>query len=170
MEVGTTAGHRVWHLLKVTATRPLHGATALRRKERAMFNNVLENIRKATEANVQMQQEMFKKWVGLWPGMNLPSPLGEAQIKTFQEKWAETVKDLLARQRSAAEVQFKAGLENIEKAFRLGEAKSAEELQTRTMDLWRKCFQTIQEAYEHQIRDCQSALEKWLQMLAKPAA
>ena len=34
-----------------------------------MFDQFLDNVRKATETNVQLQQELLKRWAALWPGL-----------------------------------------------------------------------------------------------------
>jgi hypothetical protein len=135
-----------------------------------MFDKVIESLRKATETNVQMQQEMFKKWVGLWPGMPAAPPSWGEQVQKFQAKWAEVAGDLLKRQQEAIEAQFRIGVENIEKAFRLGEVKTTEDLQTRTIELWQKCFESLRQAYEVQLREFQTAIEKWSELVTKAAA
>lgn len=134
-----------------------------------MFNPLFDNLRKATETTIQMQQEMFKKWVALWPGMACPSP-GPEQFQQFQKRWAETVNELLKQQRESTEALFKAGLENIEKAFKLGEVKSAEELRGKTVELWQQCFDSLRQAYEAQVRDFQTAMIRWAELMTKSAA
>src|SRR5581483_9477252 len=101
-----------------------------------MFDQMFESLRKATESTVQMQQEMFKKWVTLWPGTPPAPPAWGPQFQQFQKKWAEVVAELLKRQKEGAEAQFKAGMENIEKAFHVGEAHNAEELRVKVLELW----------------------------------
>jgi hypothetical protein len=135
-----------------------------------MFDQVIENMRKATEATVQMQQEMFKKWVTLWPGVPGASPAWGEQAQKFQKRWAETVTELLKRQREVSEAQFKAGLQNIEKAFQLGEVKTPEELRARTIELWKQCFESLRQASEAQMREFQTAVEKFVDLMMKAAA
>src|SRR5262249_32460730 len=126
-----------------------------------MFDQVYENLRKATESSIQMQQEMFKKWVGLWPGMPaFPGANGE-QLGKFQKKWMEVAGELVKRQRETLEAQFSAGLRNIEAAFHLAEAKDPEELRAKTIELWQKAFECMQQAQEAQFRDFQAAAAKW---------
>jgi len=130
-----------------------------------MFDQVFENLRQATESTVQMQQELFKKWVALWPGTPPTPPAWEPQFHQFQKKWAEVINDLLKRRYEAAEVQFKAGVENIEKTFKVGEAKSAEELRVKFLELWKKCFESFHQVYAAQLRDFQVAMEKWAELM-----
>jgi hypothetical protein len=135
-----------------------------------MFEQVFESLRKATETSIQMQQEMFKKWVSLWP-MVPPSPpaAGEPVVKV-QKKWAEFVGDLVKRQRETLEAQFSAGLRSLEEAFQLVKSKDPEELRARTVELWQKSFECLRQLYDAQVRDFQGAVSKWTELLGKGAA
>jgi hypothetical protein len=135
-----------------------------------MFDPVFESLRQITEAGLHVQQEMFKKAVSLWTGIPAAGPPGVEKVRQFQKKWAEFVGEMLKRQRQMTEAQFKAGLESIEKAFHLGEAKSIEEVRARTLELWQKVFESLKQAYETQIVEVQGALEKWTELVTKPAA
>ncbi len=131
-----------------------------------MFDQMFENLRKATETTVQMQQEAFKKWVSLWPGNPPTPPAWGPQFQQFQKKWAEAINDLLKRQYEAIETQFKAGVENIEKTFKVGEAKNVEEMRGKFLELWKKCFESFHQVYAAQLRDFQVAMEKWAELMA----
>jgi hypothetical protein len=134
-----------------------------------MFDQVFDTLRKATEANIQLQQEMVKKWISLWPG--LPSvPAVPAQMQQFQKKWAETVSELLKKQRESTENLFKAGVENLEKAFQRGEVKTPEEMRAKTLELWQKCFESMRQAWEAQIRDFQVVVARFTEMMTKAPA
>src|SRR5262249_54300419 len=113
-----------------------------------MFDPVFESLRKATETTVQMQQEMFKKFASLWPGVPGSQPAWTEQMQKFQKKWNEVFEETLKKQRDALETQFRAGLRNIEEAFRLAEAKDFEELRTKTLELWQKTFDALKKTYE----------------------
>jgi hypothetical protein len=128
----------------------------------------LDGFQKATEANLQFQQDMYKKWSSLWPGMPGYQNIPAEQAQKFQKKWAEFVSDLLKRQGEFVEVQFKKGLQNFETFFQLGEIKSAEELHTKSKELWLQCFDSLRQAYEFQINDFQKAIGKWFELAAKP--
>jgi hypothetical protein len=135
----------------------------------AMFDQVFESLRKATESSVAMQQELFKKWIGMWPGVPASVfPFGEPH--KFQKKWVELVSELLKKQNESLEVQFKAGLRNIEEAFHLAEAKDPEELRTKTIELWQKTFDCLRQASEAQLRNCQDAIAKWAELMTKGVA
>jgi hypothetical protein len=135
-----------------------------------MYEKVFENLRKATEATVQAQQEMFRKWVGLWPGVPAsPYAWGE-QFQKIQKKWNQTVAELVKKQRESLEAQFSAGLKNIEESFRLAEAKDPEEFRAKTLELWSKSFDYLRQTAEAQLREFQAAIEKWTEIVTKNEA
>ncbi len=138
-----------------------------------MYDQVFESLRKATEAGVQVQHELFRKWISLWPGVPAAAPLWGEQAQQFQQiqrQSAEIVRDLLQRQREGMEASFKTGLQTVEKAFQLGEVKTVGELRARTVELWHKCFDGLRQACEVPLRECQAATEKWLQLVTKVPA
>jgi hypothetical protein len=134
-----------------------------------VFNQVYENFRRATETTVQLQQEMFKTWINLWPGVPVTSPAWGEQVHRFQKRWGETVGDILKRQRDMTSANYKAGLKNIEKAFQLGESKTPEELRSKSIELWQKCFEDLGQVYEAQLRGFESAMEKWVEITTTAA-
>jgi hypothetical protein len=133
-----------------------------------MFSQVMDSMAKVSNATMAMQQEMFKKWFSLWPGMATYPPASAEQVERFQKRWAETVGELIKRQRDVMEAQFKAGMQNIEAAFKVGEARSAEEVRARTIELWQKCFDNLRQASEAQIREAKVAVEKWFELMTPP--
>jgi hypothetical protein len=135
-----------------------------------MFEKVFDNLRKATEASVQAQQEIFQKWVSLWPGVpSSPYAWGE-KIQKVQKKWNQIVAEQLKKQRETLEAQFSAGLRNIEESFRLAEAKDPEEFRTKTLELWSKSFDYLRQTSEAQLREFQAAMEKWAEIVTKNEA
>jgi hypothetical protein len=138
-----------------------------------MFDQVFENLRKATEASIQVQQDLFKKWVSLWPGVpGMPAvpAVGTEPFIKFQKKWTEFVGDVVKKQRETLETQFSAGLRNIEEAFHLADAKDPEELRAKTVELWQKSFECIRQLSDAQVRDFQAAVAKWTELMMKGAA
>jgi hypothetical protein len=136
-----------------------------------MFDQIFDSFRKATEVNVQMQQELFKRWAALWPGMPAPGvpPAGAEQAQAFPKKWAETINELVKRQQNTQQEMFAAGIRQMEEAFKLAEVKDVEALRAKTLELWQKSFQFMQHAYETQFRDFQTAVAKWSEMFTKAA-
>jgi len=134
-----------------------------------MFNQVCENFRRATEATVQMQQEMFKTWVNLWPVAPASPKFWGEQVQQFQKKWSEALGEMLKKQREVTGEQFKAGLQNLEKVFQLAESKTPEDMRARSIELWQKCFEDMQQVYEAQLRGFQLATDKWAELATKCA-
>ncbi|MGF1581051.1 MAG: hypothetical protein ACFCD0_16930 [Gemmataceae bacterium] len=137
-----------------------------------MFSKVFENLRKATETNVRMQQQIFQRWMSLWPGITETSSMekGHVDVEKLQKQWAEALNDMLKRQREVYQTSFQLGQENVEKALALGEAKTIEELQAKTKELWLKCLDSLRETNETQVREFVAATEKWLDLVGKPVA
>jgi hypothetical protein len=135
-----------------------------------MFNQVFENLREATQVTVQSQQEMFKAWIKLWPGIPATTPSWAEQAQVFQKKWAKTIGDMIKQHKEVTEGHFKAGLQNIEKAFQIGEAKTPEEFRTKSLELWQKCFEDLRQVYEAQLHGFEAVIEKWSELTAKAAA
>jgi hypothetical protein len=135
-----------------------------------MFEQVFENLRKATETSMQLQQELFTKWVSLWPGVPAKAKAGGEEFLRIQKKWAEIAGEMVKKRREALEEQFSSGLRNIEEAFHLAEAKDPEELRAKTIGLWQNSFECLRQLYDTQIRDVQNAVAKWTELVMKGAA
>jgi hypothetical protein len=134
-----------------------------------MFEQVFDSMRKIAEANVQAQQEMFRRWAALWPGLaSVPSvPVGSnftEQAQRFQKKWAATVSELIDRQSKSTQEQFAAGLAQIEQTFKLAEVKDVEVLRAKTLELWQKSFALLRQSFEAQVHDFQAAVAKWVEL------
>lgn len=133
-----------------------------------MFEQVFENLRKASDSAIATQQEMFNKWVSMWQGVPgvLPA-FGEP--KKFQKKWVAVIGDLVKKQRESLQTQFNAGLGNIEEAFHLAESQNPEELRAKTAMLWQKMFDCLRQTYESQARDFQDAVVKCAELMTQEA-
>ena len=134
-----------------------------------MFDQAFESLQKATESSIALQQEMFRKWMGLWPGVPV-STLPFTELQKFQKKWVEVVCELLKKQNESLETQFKAGLQNIEEAFHLNEIKDPEVLRAKTVELWQKTFDYLRQTSETHLRDFQYAVSKWAELMTKGVA
>jgi hypothetical protein len=135
-----------------------------------MFEPMFESLQKATDLTLQMQQEMFKKWASVWPTAPASPSLGSEQLQKFQKKWAETVEETLKRQRDVLETQFNAGLRNLESTFKLAAAKDPEELHAQTVELWKKTFECLNQAFEAQLGNFQAGVTHWTELMTKGAA
>jgi hypothetical protein len=133
-----------------------------------MFEQVFDNLRLATESSIHLQQDLFKKWVGVWSGLPGVAPKGAAdKAQQAQKKWVEFTGDLVKKQRETLETQFSAGLKSIEDAFHLAETKEPKEIRAKTIELWQKSIDCMRQTYEAQMRDFQSAVAKWTELVLK---
>jgi hypothetical protein len=134
-----------------------------------MFDQVLDNFRKASESALQMQQELYKQWVSQWPTTPFTPPAGgpTEQVQTLQKRWLESVSELMNKHRESLDTQYKSGIRAIEEAFRITEAKDPAEYRRMAEELWRKGFDNLKSSTEAQVRDYQAAVEKWFELMAK---
>ncbi len=113
-----------------------------------MFEQILDNYRKATEASLQIQQTMLRSWGQQWPPTSgcRSRPTGRRSPEQFykaQKEMAETISDMLNKHRETLDAQYRAGIETIEEAFRVGEAKDPEQFRRLTEELWRHSFECL---------------------------
>ena len=139
-----------------------------------MFDQVLDSFRKISESTIQMQQEFYKQWMSQWPAAAMMNPASTGggvseQAQSLQRRWMDSITELMNKQREVLDAQYRTGIQAIQDAFRATEAKSPEEYRRLTEDLWRKTFETLKSTAEAQMRDYQSAVTKWLEMVSKRA-
>jgi hypothetical protein len=153
-----------------------------------MFDMILENYRKATESTMKMQQDMLRNWTLQWPqmfgtqtfgfpmtgfptsGSALPGAAWLEQFGAAQKKWADTVTEMLDKHRESLDAQYKAGIRTIEEAFKVGEAKDPQQFRRLTEELWKQSFECLKTVAESQVRDVQSAMQKWYEVASKTAS
>lgn len=136
-----------------------------------MFIPVFESMGKISAATGEMQHEFFKKWFSLWPAFQsgpIVPPASREQFQTFQKQWAEVSGDLIRRHREVIEAQFKASQQQIESAFRIGEAKTPEELRNKTFEFWNKCIEAVRQNADLQLGEFQQAVGKWTDLMKPP--
>ncbi len=135
--------------------------------ENNVYEQVLGNIRQATESSLKMQQEMFQQWAALWPGMPTPQSVWIDKVRDFQKQWANTVSDLAHKHRNTFERQYQAALESLDEALRVGQAISPDEFRQRTENFVRKSLECMREASEAQMKEYQEALHQMSELVAK---
>jgi hypothetical protein len=151
-----------------------------------MFDQILDNYRKAAESTIQFQQEMLRNLTQQWPQMfEVPTPgaasTEQAQAAPFRaasteqaqaarKKWSETITDMLNKHREALDSQYRDGIRTIEDAFRVGEAKDPAQLRKLTEELWRQSFDSLKTTVESQMREFQATMEKWVEVASKGAS
>ncbi len=132
-----------------------------------LFEEVFSNISKAAEANLKMQQEVFRQWTSLWPGMPAPQSVWIDKVRDFQKQWSQTVSDLARRHREAVDRQYQAAQESLDSALRVAESSNPEEYRRRSEQLCRKTIDCMREMSEAQIKEFQDVLTKWSDLVAK---
>ncbi|WP_165228617.1 hypothetical protein [Aquisphaera insulae] len=144
-----------------------------------MFDLILENYRKAAESTLKMQQDMIRNWAMQWPqvlaGQGLGHPVAAAaasasalpgtawleQLSKAQRAWADSVTEMLNKHRESLDAQYRAGIRTIEEAFRVGQARDPKQFQKLTEELWKQSFECLRTVAEAQVRDVQTAMQKW---------
>src|SRR5205814_10181839 len=137
-----------------------------------MFDQILENYRKATETTMQFQQMMLRSWTQQWPpAFGVPFPTAAAsfpeQLHAVQKKLGETTTDLLNKHRETLDAQYRAGIRAIEDAFRVGEAKDPEQFRKLTEELWRQSYECLKTLAESQMHDVQTVMQEWFEVASQ---
>ena len=132
-----------------------------------VFEELFQNIRKAAEANLKMQQEVLSQWSIMWPGMPLPQSAWINQIQNVRKQWLETVSGLARKHRDVVDKQYDAAIESLDAALHVSDAGTPEELRRRTEQFCRKTLDCMREVTETQIREFQEAVSKWTDLFAK---
>ncbi|MFO0914045.1 MAG: hypothetical protein U0795_13890 [Pirellulales bacterium] len=151
-----------------------------------MFDQVAENLRKATESSMQLQQEMMKNWSqlvagavsgiktpGVASGLGVPSAPGMPSVDAFvaaRKRWEEWVVEAMKRQRELVDAQFQAGIKNLEGVFDVAESKTPQEIQEKVTELYRKCFESIKQLSESHLTEFKKVAEQWVDVAKKGAA
>ena len=132
-----------------------------------MYEQVLDNMKKAAEANLKMQQDVLRQWSALWPGFSSPQAVWIDKVKDFQQQWASAISDLARKHRTTVDRQYQAALESLDEALRLGESGNPEEFRKRTEQLCRKTLDCMREVSEAQMKEFQDAMNKWSELVTK---
>ncbi len=136
-----------------------------------MFDQVYENMQAACNTTMRMQQDMFKRWLDMWTTSAKPPTVpGTEQVQQFQKNWMRTVEDIVKQQQESLDKQFQAGLKGIENAFEAAESSNIEDLRKKNLELWKKNFDCLRQTYETQLKDFQSMVSKWTEIMAKGAS
>lgn len=134
-----------------------------------MFEQVFDTLNRATESSVKMQQEMVQKWFEAFstaPTMpNLPA--ASDALTQWRKQWEEASGEMLKRQKQLVDQNFDAGIEALEKIFRLADSKSPPEFQEKVTELYRKSFQSLRQLSEAQMSEFKTAMQKWADLMAR---
>lgn len=132
-----------------------------------VFEEVFQNVRKAAEANLKMQQEIYSQWASLWPGMPTPQTAWLNHMQGFRKQWVETVSSLAHKHRDVIERQYQAAVESLDAALSISDASTPEEFRRKSEQLCRKTLDCMKEMTESQVREFQEAITNWTDLFAK---
>ena len=132
-----------------------------------IFEDVFQNVRKAAEANLKLQQEAFIQWSNMWPGAPSSQPGWVDKIQKFHSKWCETVSELAAKHREVLDQQYQATLESLDAALKVSEASNPEEFRRRSEQFCRKAVDCMKEVSETQVKEFQENASKWTELLTQ---
>jgi hypothetical protein len=127
-----------------------------------MLDALCESFRKASESSLQIQQDVVKHWAQQWQATaSTATAAAPAEwSRTVQQRWLEVTLDLMNQHREAIDSAYRSGIQIVEQAFRISEAKSSEDYRRMAEDLWRKLFEVFKGQSEIQFRDFQTLAEK----------
>ena len=132
-----------------------------------LYEEVFQNVRKAAETSLSMQQDLFQQWSRLWPGFPSPQSVWFDKVRDFQRQWGNTISDLARKHRDTLDRQYQAALESLEEALRVSESSNPEEFRKRVEQLCRKTLDCMREVSEAQMREFQDAMSKWSELATK---
>lgn len=135
-----------------------------------VFEDVFQNVRKATEATLKLQQEALQQWTSLCPGAPTSQPAWVDKVQKFQKQWSDTVSSLAAKHRDVLDQQYKAGVESLDAALKVTESTNLEEYRRRSEQFCRKALDCMKEISETQVREFQDSAAQWTKLLTNGAA
>lgn len=128
--------------------------------ESNVYDQVLDNMKKAAEAGLKMQQDAIQQWVALWPAVPTPQTMWMDKAREFQKQWGSVLSELAHRHKDTLDQQYQAALESFEEALQIGESTDPEEFRKRTEQFFRKSLDCMREATEAQMKEYQEAMAK----------
>jgi hypothetical protein len=131
------------------------------------FDRVFDTFREATDLTLKVQQDLFHKWTTSWPGFPKVQPAWAEKVQQFQKEWTEATTELTRKYMEMSDRQYKVGVQSLEGAFRVAEAKEPAEVREKVMELWQKSFECLKEVAQAQIQNFQAAAEKWAELAKK---
>ena len=132
-----------------------------------VYDEVFNNFRKAAESNLKMQQEAFRYWSSMWPGIPTPHSAWMEKVRDFQHEWVRAISDLARKHRNSLDQQYQAAIDSLEEALRVADSTTPEEFRQRIEQLFRKTFECVREISETQLNEFQDAVNKWSELTTK---
>jgi hypothetical protein len=136
--------------------------------EEAMFDQLFESFRKASESSLQMHQEALRQWTQQWlTAPNAAASSSGEWSRELQKRWVDLTLELLNDHRTSLDSAYRSAIQAVEQTFRASNAKSPEEYRKVTEDIGRKLFENFKEQSETQFREFQKWSERTVDMVQK---
>jgi len=133
----------------------------------SVFEQVFDNLRKTTEASIEMQQDLFRQWGTQWPGFPQPQNIWLERVQKFQKEWSKTATESMNKHRKVLDDQYRMVIDSLRDAFHVAESIDPLEYRQRCEELCRKSLECMRETTEVQMHETQEALNKWLALAVK---
>lgn len=133
----------------------------------SVFEEVFDNLRKAADANIQMQQEFFRQWGTKWPGLPATENAWLERLQKFHNDWDKTCSDLVTKHRKLVDDEYRLAIDGLKEAFHVVESEDPQEYRERCEALCRKSIEVVREIGELQLKETQDALNRWAALAVK---
>ncbi|MGC8639928.1 MAG: hypothetical protein ACP5XB_08650 [Isosphaeraceae bacterium] len=138
-----------------------------------MFEQIFDQYRKVVESSFETQQDLYREWMNGLPikppdlGSSVDHEAAQEHIRTYRERWNETLAEMLEQHRKALNEQYQQGIQAIEAAFRTTEAKTPEEFWRLTQEFWRKSIDSFKTALQIQTKYVQNLASMWFDLITR---
>jgi hypothetical protein len=130
-----------------------------------MFDILFEAFRKASESSVQMPMDIYKNWTKQMMSIQPDATAASTEwTKASQKRWSEFAIESLHKHRESLDTTFRSGIQLIEQTFRVSDAKSSEDYQRISEELWKKLLEVVKEQSESQFREFQTWASKSIEI------
>jgi hypothetical protein len=133
-----------------------------------MLEQLLELSRKATESSVEMQNIMLKLLMQDWlSNSQTKEGISASWGGSARKRWIELTIAALNKHREAADAAYRTGIQLMEQALHVSEAKSPEDLARAMEDVWKRLFEAFKGESESQFREFQTWAERSFETVRK---
>lgn len=132
-----------------------------------MYDQMIENFRKAGESSLQLQKDLIKQWSSGFYGTPFSAGTWMEQKSKVQKEYAEAISDLAKRQKALFEARLDAGVALLENALAVAQSPDVKEFKSQTESLWKKSIEKTKELAESELRQAQATMEKCLSLATK---
>jgi hypothetical protein len=127
-----------------------------------MLEQLFATLHKASEGTMFAQREMMKQWAQGWPAMPpMAAQAPSEQTRALQKRWVESATESLNMQRDLVDSACRAGVEIVQKAAHLSDAKSPEDYMHSLQELLAKMFDVAKTQSEAQLRHFAKVSQAW---------